>query len=80
MTCLERLWALTSIRCRDELKRTETHGAVNAETDAAYTGARAANVSSLGNTKILFGGTSGGPCWIRTSDLGIKSPLLYQLS
>jgi hypothetical protein len=21
-----------------------------------------------------------GPCWIRTSDLGIKSPLLYQLS
>ena len=21
-----------------------------------------------------------GPCWDRTSDLGIKSPLLYQLS
>jgi hypothetical protein len=21
-----------------------------------------------------------GPCWTRTSDLGIKSPLLYQLS
>ena len=23
---------------------------------------------------------TGGSCWIRTSDLGIKSPLLYQLS
>ena len=38
--------------------------------------------SADGSRKIsqLSGDFLDGPCWDRTSDLGIKSPLLYQLS
>ena len=32
------------------------------------------------NKERSFAGLLGGPCRIRTCDLGIKSPLLYQLS
>jgi hypothetical protein len=31
-------------------------------------------------SNTVLAGSSDGPCWARTSDLGIKSPLLYQLS
>ena len=39
-------------------------------------------ISSAINAPDLdaFPGSLDGPCWTRTSDLGIKSPLLYQLS
>lgn len=40
------------------------------------------NEASLGKPHMEMGGKtkSGGPCWIRTNDLLVKSQLLYRLS
>ncbi len=35
---------------------------------------------SMAANRLQMGDLEDGPCWTRTSDLGIKSPLLYQLS